>query len=133
MIENLFVHRESNLAEKDIYSSEQQRIEGENLLSKSNNKFYFRLLQIFGFRDHPPMSFINKDLMKFQYFQARKNKPTLAENFFEQFQIAHSIENLTRWKKEHLKSVTTFRAIILQTNAHIDWNQELIHSVFNSA
>ena len=62
------IFEDSNLAEKDIYTQEQQRTEGENFLSKSNNKFYFRLLQIFGFRDDPPMSFINKDLMKFEYF-----------------------------------------------------------------
>ena len=44
---------------------------GENLLSKRKNKYYFRLLQIFGFRDESLVSFIDKDEMKKQFYDAQ--------------------------------------------------------------
>lgn len=37
---------------------------GENMFSKENNKYMFRLLQIFGFRDEKLVSLFDKDQLK---------------------------------------------------------------------
>lgn len=47
---------------------------GENLLSKRKNKYYFRLLQIFGFRDESLISFLDKISMKKEYLDAQNQK-----------------------------------------------------------
>lgn len=64
---------------------------GENLLSKRKNKHYFRLLQIFGFRDESLISFLDKDHMKKDYFNAQKEKKLPEFDHLESFQIVQSI------------------------------------------
>jgi len=50
------------------------KIDGNNVLSKEHNKYAFRLLQIFGFRDEALVSLIDKDHMKFRLKKALNQK-----------------------------------------------------------
>ena len=63
----------------------------ENLLSKENNKYLFRLLQIFGFKDEPLLSFIDKDHMKTRLRKAFDKKKYNKNSIFEQFEVTYMI------------------------------------------
>jgi hypothetical protein len=52
-------------------------------MSNEHNKYLFRLLQIFGFRDEPLVSLIDKDHMKMRLRKAILSKKFNKKNFFE--------------------------------------------------
>lgn len=71
LIDNLFYNDLNSIPKKLIPLNPKQSFElnqermfqgfGRNLMSKKSNKFYFKLLQIFGFRDESLTSIIDKD------------------------------------------------------------------------
>lgn len=56
---------------------------GENLLAKEHNKYMFRLLQIFGFRNESMLSLVDKDLMKVRYAKAWNGDKYPRDTFLE--------------------------------------------------
>ena len=54
-------------------------------MSKKSNKFYFKLLQIFGFRDESLTSIIDKNEMKTKLYKDIKYKSFSQDDIFECF------------------------------------------------
>lgn len=98
-----------------------------NPLSKQENKYAFKLLQIFGFRDESVFSFVDKDYMKFKYSQAIKKEHRLAneENKLEKFVTHFMIQNLALFRDKYMKNLEDFRRIIMQTDCNLYWNNNM--------
>lgn len=107
--------------EQDIF----QRECGENLMNKKNNRFLFKLLQIFGFRDESLLSFVDKDRMKKEFLDKYKKRAfTMVKgqyDFLEQFNLHYLITNLAEFREKNLLSVQAFRKIPLQTANEVKW------------
>ena len=83
-----------NTASSDYYKGQ---CKGENMFSKDNNKYMFRLLQIFGFRDEKLLSLIDKDLLKVKYekaYKAKENLKNSRKDFLEKFLVVAGIGEL---------------------------------------
>ena len=82
-------------------------------MSKKSNRFYFKLLQIFGFRDEALTSLIDKDEMKKKLLEDISKRSFDEDDVFECFQISHSMITLSNWKLKNLQTITDFRKIVL--------------------
>ena len=94
---------------------------GENPMSKASNKYLFRLLQIFGFRDESLVSLIDKDHMKMLYLKSLDKQRFSSKDFFEQFSICYLIQNLSKFREQKLQTIHDFRNIVLSSNNHVKW------------
>ena len=77
----------------------------ENLFSERHNKYYFRLLQIFGFREESLLSFIDKDHMKNEYLKAYEKKKFAEKRFLEHFMISYGLRNLYKFRDQNFRNV----------------------------
>ena len=95
---------------------------GENILSKEHNKYAFRLLQIFGFRDESVLSFIDKDHMKSRYYKAIKKNKFKEDLFLEQFQATYFLQTLSQFRNDRMMFMKDFRQTPMKTSNLVDWN-----------
>ena len=95
LIDHLFTsnnHKHGKHEEQNDHESGKFKKFGKNLISEKNNKYFFRLLQIFGFRDESMLSFINKEQFKLDLLKASVENTYGSEDIFEQFLIDNCIK-----------------------------------------
>ena len=66
---------------------------GTNVFSKKNNKYLYKLMQIFGFRNESLISLFDKDHMKESYLKCI-NKSKYPPNQIEYFLVTYGIQRL---------------------------------------
>jgi hypothetical protein len=95
LINHLFVQNSFNKDPKEARDPEFDKLYqmyGNNLISESNNKYFFKLLQIFGFNNTPLASLLDKSKMKEELINTIKSKIYPKDDIFEHFLIVNSID-----------------------------------------
>lgn len=64
---------------------------GRNMMMPEHNKYLFRLLQIFGFKDEMMLSLFDKEIMKERLHQAINENKFEEKTLMEQFVVTHCL------------------------------------------